>query len=120
VTWVFLAGFRLAVHRFDTPACHQRFDVFATHLDALCVQLVSQLVSTHEGMLQVPFVEPAHKVPIARGNWFRQVVHAAANDTQSLGLPTNRQFGFTVYHRFALSHPTLVSAPAKKSFSSVN
>jgi hypothetical protein len=31
-----------------------------------------------------------------------------------LRLPLDRQLGFTVDHRFALSNPALVSAPSKK------
>jgi len=39
---------------------------------------------------------------------------------QNLSLPGNRQVVLAVDHRFALSKPALVSAPSKKSFSSVN
>src|SRR5208283_6164 len=50
----------------------------------------------------------------------RQVVDAAAADAQNLGLLCDRQIVLTVDHRFALSNPALLSAPSKKSFSSVN
>jgi len=39
---------------------------------------------------------------------------------QNLGLLRDRQIVLTVDHRFALSNPALVSAPSKKSFSSVS
>jgi len=42
------------------------------------------------------------------------------NDVQSVRLPRERQIMLTVDHRFALSNPALVSAPSKKSFSSVS
>ena len=50
----------------------------------------------------------------------RQVVDAAAADVQNLRLLGDRQIVLTVDHRFALSNPALVSAPSKKSFSSVS
>src|SRR5207344_2013656 len=53
-------------------------------------------------------------------HWSRQIINAAAADLQSFGLLGDRQIMFTVDHRFALSNPALVSAPSKKSFSSVS
>src|SRR5205814_6972621 len=50
----------------------------------------------------------------------RQIVDAAAADAQSLRLLGDRQSVLTVDHLFALSNPALVSAPSKKSFSSVS
>jgi hypothetical protein len=50
----------------------------------------------------------------------RQIIHAPAADLQDLCLLCDRQIIFTVDHRFALSHPALVGAPSKKSFSSVS
>src|SRR5216684_253068 len=50
----------------------------------------------------------------------RQVIDAAAANAQNLRLLGDRQVVFTVDHRFALSNPALVSAPSKKSFSSVS
>src|SRR3979490_2046810 len=50
----------------------------------------------------------------------RQVVDAATADTQNLRLLRDRQIVLAVDHRFALSKPALVSAPSKKSFSSVS
>src|SRR5471030_2608917 len=50
----------------------------------------------------------------------RQIINAAAADLQNLCLLGDRQIVLTVDHRFALSNPALVSAPSKKSFSSVS
>ena len=45
---------------------------------------------------------------------------SSAADLQNLCLLRDRQIVLAVDHRFALSNPALVSAPSKKSFSSVN
>src|ERR1700690_4431678 len=50
----------------------------------------------------------------------RQIINAAAADLQNFRLLGDRQTVLAADHRFALSHPALVSAPSKKSFSSVN
>jgi len=50
----------------------------------------------------------------------RLIINAAAADLQNFRLPGDRQIVLTVDHRFALSNPALVSAPSKKSFSSVS
>ena len=55
---------------------------------------------------------------LSDGNSFGTVFVDAAG--AQAGLPLDRQRGFTVDHRFALSNPALVSAPSKKSFSSVS
>ena len=65
-------------------------------------------------------VELAHEFEIGGRYRARQVVHGAARDAGGFGLLNNRQIVLPVNHRFALSNPALVSAPSKKSFSSVN
>src|SRR6202048_3327372 len=65
-------------------------------------------------------VETPHDCEVGRGHWTRQIVHAAAADLQNFRLLGDRQIMSTVDHRFALSNPALVSAPSKKSFSSVS
>src|ERR1700704_6095616 len=65
-------------------------------------------------------VEAAHDHEVGLRRRPRQVVNAAAADVQSVRLLGNRQIVCPVDHRFALSKPALVSAPSKKSFSSVN
>jgi hypothetical protein len=49
-----------------------------------------------------------------------KLINAAAADLQNFRLPGNRQIVLAVDHRFALSNLALVSAPSKKSFSSVS
>src|SRR5580693_2487973 len=65
-------------------------------------------------------VETPHDFQVGRRHRTRQVVDAATADAQNLGLLADRQIVLTVDHRFALSNPALVSAPSKKSFSSVS
>ena len=50
----------------------------------------------------------------------RPIVDTATADAQNLRLLRDRQVVLTVDHRFALSNPALLSAPSKKSFSSVS
>src|SRR5205814_9908704 len=67
---------------------------------------------------------PAQRRPIPyavpTGFNLRQGQDTATADAQNLCLPGDRQIVFTLDHRFALSNPALVSAPSKKSFSSVS
>jgi hypothetical protein len=65
-------------------------------------------------------VETPHDREIGVRHRARQVIDAAPADPQNLSLLGDRQIVLTVDHRFALSNPALVSAPSKKSFSSVN
>ena len=54
------------------------------------------------------------------GDRARLIVDRAAADAQHLGLLLDGKIVLRVDHRFALSSPALVSAPSKKSFSSVS
>src|SRR5499425_979119 len=65
-------------------------------------------------------VETAHDRKVRLRHRPRPVVDAAAADAQNLRLLGDRQIVRAVDHRFALSNPALVSAPSKKSFSSVS
>src|SRR5260370_36620104 len=65
-------------------------------------------------------VETPHDREVGVRHQPRQVVDAAAADVQSFRLLGDRQIVRTVDHRFALSSPALLSAPSKKSFSSVS
>lgn len=64
-------------------------------------------------------VEPSHCREVVGRYRTRQIIDAAATDLENFRLPGDRQIVLTVDHRFALSNPALVSAPSKKSFSSV-
>ena len=65
-------------------------------------------------------VETPHDREVGGRHRTRQVIDAAAADLQNFRLLGDRQIVLTVDHRFALSNPALVSAPSKKSFSSVS
>src|ERR1700741_2927447 len=65
-------------------------------------------------------VETTHDCKVRLRHLPRPVVDAATADAQNLRLLGDRQVVLTVDHRFALSNPALVSAPSKKSFSSVS
>src|SRR3546814_17191874 len=67
------------------------------------------------------FVDPTHDRQIAVRHRPRQIVDAAAADPELPRLGGQRQRMITVDHRFALGNRTAFpSAPAKKSFASVN
>ncbi len=83
-------------------------------------QKTAQHPRPREGKLQMQPVDLAHEFEIGRRRRARQVIHRAARKTRGLGLFRDAQRMTTVDHRFALSNPALVSAPSKKSFSSVN
>src|SRR5271167_667833 len=65
-------------------------------------------------------VHPAHHREIGCGNRSGQIIYTATTDLQGLRLFADRQIVLRVDHRFALSRPALLSAPPKKSFSSVS
>src|SRR6201991_3566598 len=92
----------------------------AADLAPLQSQQASQHTRTGEGILQVQPIETLHDRQIGGRYRARQIINAAAADLQNFRLPGDRQIVLTVDHRFALSNPALVSAPSKKSFSSVS
>ncbi len=57
---------------------------------------------------------------IGRADGSGEVVNRPSVDVQQLGLARDRRLMVTLGHRFVLSNPDLVSAPSKKSFSSVS
>src|SRR5262249_12379330 len=86
----------------------------------LGAQQATQHPRAGERKLQMQPVEAPHHLQIARRHRTWQIVDTATADTQNLCLLGDRQIVLTVDHRFALSNPALVSAPSKKSFSSVS
>ena len=89
--------------------------------DAFLQQTITQHPAGRKRKLHVQFVDPAHDRQI--GGRYRpgQVIDAATAHPQFLGLPDKWQRVGTVDHRFALGNsPAFPSAPAKKSFTSVN
>src|SRR4029077_336755 len=116
-------GFRSVrppVDRLDPHPPHHRDDALATDLHALVVQQISQHPAARERVVEMQFVDPAHDRQIPRRYWPRLVVQAAPAELQKLRLTRQRQGMRTVDHRLALSMPALLSAPSKKSFSSVS
>src|SRR5674476_1554548 len=83
-------------------------------------QQASQHPRAGEWELQMQPVETPHDCEVGFRQRTRQVVDAATANAQNLRLLGDRQFVLAVDHRFALSKPALVSAPSKKSFSSVS
>src|ERR1700704_6255227 len=65
-------------------------------------------------------IEMPHDREVGYRHRVRQVVDAATADVQRLRLLGDRQIVRTVDQRLALSRPALLSAPSKKSFSSVS
>src|SRR5262245_7365405 len=117
---LWLGRARTAIECFYPHPLHQRFDMSTADLAPLGDQQASQHPRTGEGVLQMQPVETPHDREVGVRHRPRQVVDTAAADVQNLRLPDDRQIVLTVHHRFALSNPALVSAPSKKSFSSVS
>src|SRR3977135_597871 len=92
----------------------------AADLAPLQSQQASQHTRTGEGILQVQPIQMPHDREVGGRHRARQIINAAAADLQNFRLIGYRQIMSTVDHRFALSNPALVSAPSKKSFSSVS
>src|SRR5207237_4495591 len=111
---------RTAIERFYPHPPHQRLHVTAADLAPLGRQKTAQHPRPREWKLQMQPVETPHDRKVGVRHRPRQVVDATAADVQNFCLPRDRQVVGTVDHRFALSNPALVSAPSKKSFSSVS
>jgi hypothetical protein len=111
---------RTAIQRFYPHSPHQRLHVPTAELASLGSQQTAQHPRAGEGKLQMQPVETLHDGKVGVRHRARQIVDAAAADVQNLRLLDDRQIVLTVDHRFALSNPALVSAPSKKSFSSVS
>src|SRR4030088_2713724 len=115
-----LGGARTAIERLYPHPPHQRLHMPAADLAPLQSQQASQHTRTGEGELQVQPIQMPHDREVGGRHRARQIINAAAADLQNFHLPGDRQIVSTVDHRFALSNPALVSAPSKKSFSSVS
>jgi hypothetical protein len=68
-----LAGSRLRRQCLDPHALHQRSDVPPSDMYSLAVQLIAQHARTHEGMLQVQFIEATHRRQVGVADGARQV-----------------------------------------------
>ena len=111
---------RTAIERLYPHPLHQRLHVTTANLAPLDSQQASQHPAPGEWELQMQSVETPHDREVGFRHRTRQVVDAATADVQSFRLLGDRQIVRTVDHRLALSSPALLSAPSKKSFSSVS
>src|SRR5207245_6908420 len=84
------------------------------------VHAPDQQAGASKGIVHVQLIHPPHQDQIARRHRPWQIVHAAPADVQNLGLLGHRQAVLAVNHLLALRMPALMSAPSKKSFSSVS
>jgi hypothetical protein len=92
----------------------------AAHLQALLAEQIAQHPAAGERVVQMQLVDLAHQPQVFVRDRARLVVDRAAADAQHLSLLLDGKIVLRVDHRFALSNPALVSAPSKKSFSSVS
>src|ERR1035441_5066172 len=111
---------RTAIERLYPHPLHQRLQVSAADLAPLGSQQPLQHPRAGERKLQMKPVETPHHLQVARRHQTLPITNAATADVQNLRLLGDRQIVLTVDHRFALSNPALLSAPSKKSFSSVS
>ena len=115
-----LAGVGATIDRLDPHSFHQRSDVAPANQNAFAGEHVAQHPAARERIVEMQFVDPPHDGEVLRRDGPRLVVDGASADVQRLRLPREGEIVTFVDHRFALNKPALVSAPSKKSFSSVN
>ena len=111
---------RTAIERLYPHPLHQRLHVTTAGLAPLGSQQASQHPAPGEGELQMQSVKAPHDRKVGFRHRARQVIDATPANVQRPRLPGDRQIVRAVDHRFALSRPALLSAPSKKSFSSVS
>jgi hypothetical protein len=70
--------------------------------------------------LQMQLIDATHERQVNGRHRLGQIVHGAPTDVERCRLLRERKIMLAVDHRFALSNPALLSAPSKKSFSSVS
>ena len=115
-----LAGVRAAIDRFDAHVLHQRRHMAAPNLHPLAPQQIAQHPRARKGEIEMQLVKAAHQLQVLVRDRLRLVIDRAPRKAERLRLPDNREVVAAVDHRFALSNPAFVSAPSKKSFSSVS
>ncbi len=76
-----------------------------------------RVIARSQGTSGTGLLDPSYQHLIGLAHRLRPVSRARSRDADLL---RNRQCRRTVDHRFALSNPALVSAPAKKSFFNIN
>src|SRR6185503_20135711 len=89
-------------------------------LDAFAVQQVPQHPGAGEWIIEMQFVDPTHDRQLGGRHRSRPVIDGAPAELEQLRLTLQRNVMVPIDHRFAPNRPALLSAPAKKSFSSVS
>lgn len=111
---------RTAVDSLNTHTLHEIADFQPANLVSFTAQQALQHAASGKRIVEMQLIDPPHQGKIGSRHWARQIIDAASADTERFGLPGGREFVLAVDHLFAPSNPALVSAPSKKSFSSVS
>src|SRR5579863_7187279 len=108
-----------AIDGLDAHPSHQRAQMAPADLETLAAEQIAQHPAAGERVVQMQLVDLPHPPQVGFRDRPRLVVDAAAADAQRFRLLLDGKIMLGVDHRLALSNPALVSAPSKKSFSSV-
>src|SRR5450432_4259126 len=120
VAWFWLGRARTSVQGLYPHALHERLHMPAADLAPIKCQQAAQHPRTGKWELGMELVDLSHQGEIGLRYRTRQIIDRAARNADGFRLPGNAQLVITVDHRFAFSNPALLSAPSKKSFSSVS
>jgi hypothetical protein len=104
----------------DTHPPHHRPHQLPADHHTLATQQIAQHPAAGKWVIQVQRINPPHDRKLRRRHRPWLIVELAPAEPQQRRLARQRQVMAAVDHRFALSSPALLSAPAKKSFSSVS
>lgn len=118
--WMPLAGAGRTIHCSDPHLCQQGTHSLMPDGTALLPEQIAQHPSTGKPLPQMELVDPAHRRQIRIRNRLWLIVGRGTGHRQDFAWAYDWQFVGSVDHPFALSHPALVSARSKKSFSSAN
>ena len=106
------SGGRLAVQRLHPHPLYQRAHMSPDHLETSSVELIAQHARSHERMIQMQFINPAHQPKLSLA--LRSVTKAVPANSGKFRLTLDEQGGVvTAEHRFALINPALMGAPSK-------
>jgi hypothetical protein len=111
---------RLLIHLSYTHDSHQGSDPSSRDRYTLPVRLILNTSRSHVGVGHVQLIDTLHQIKLGCRRRRAQSVKAGTREPQKLALAHNAQWALTVNHRLALSNPTLLSAPSKKSRSKVS
>ncbi len=120
MAWVLRAGARLPVERLHAHPRQQRAHVCTPDREPRTIELIQHQARAPKRVLPVSRVQVTHQHQIGRADRRGHRVDAAPTDPYQLCLTADRPYVGGIHHRVALSPPTLVSAPAQQSCSSVS